>query len=480
MQSIMEYSLPNGLKILLREDHNAPIISHWVWYRVGSRDEIPGKTGISHWVEHMQFKGTNQYPAGLLDKAISREGGYWNAFTFLDWTTYFETMPADKIDLALQLEADRMVNSLFDASEVESERTVIISERQGNENEPLFRLGEEVQAAAFRVHNYHHEVIGDLIDLQTLQRDDLYAHYQTYYTPNNAVIAVAGDFESGQMLERLSELYHAIPAKTLPSRQVRPEPPQLGERRVIVEGPGETSYIQMSYKAPRAADPDFFPLLALDSLLSGPSNLNLMGEGISNKTSRLYRALVETELAVGVRGGPQATIDPFLHTIVAIINPMSSIETGFRPRQNGKNQTKAGARSINEYRSDHVIAAIDAEIQKLQDTPPEPQELQRAVKQAHALFAYGTERITNQAFWLGFSAMLAADDHQEDTDHQGDPSWYEGYLDQLGAVTPEDVQRVAQVYLRPQNRVLGIYLPTNDPYPLESGDAGGNGGQVVD
>jgi len=471
----MEYSLPNGLKILLREDHNAPLISHWVWYRVGSRDEIPGKTGISHWVEHMQFKGTNQYPAGILDKAISREGGYWNAFTFLDWTTYFETMPADKIDLALQLEADRMIHSRFDPSEVESERTVIISERQGNENEPLFRLGEEVQAAAFRVHNYHHEVIGDLIDLQTIQRDDLYAHYKTYYTPNNAVIAIAGDFETGPMIERLSELYQAIPGETgftqtLPLRQVRPEPAQQGERRVIVEGPGETSYIQVSYKAPRANDPDFFPMLVLDSLLSGASNLNLMGEGISNKTSRLYRALVETELAVGVRGGLQATIDPFLYSIVAIINPMASVdgETSSGPRQDAEKHIKAGARSKNERRCDHVITAIEAEILKFQDSPPEPQELQRAVKQAHALFAYGTERITNQAFWLGFSAMLADTKHRADTGHradtelQGDSSWYEGYLARLGAVTPADVQRVAQVYLRPQNRVLGIYLPTSD------------------
>ncbi len=220
----------------------------------------------------MQFKGTHEFPAGTLDKAISREGGYWNAFTYLDWTAYFETLPTEKIDLALRLEADRMVNSLFDPSEVESERTVIISERQGNENEPLFRLGEQVQAAAFQVHSYRHEVIGDMADLQNISQEVLYNHYRSFYTPNNAVVAAAGDFKSAQMLERLEELYQFIPAGPLPLRSSCPEPPQQNQIQLGVDGPGETTYIQVSYKAPAASNPDFFPLLVLDSLLSGPAN----------------------------------------------------------------------------------------------------------------------------------------------------------------------------------------------------------------
>ena len=142
--SVTKVKLDNGLTIYLKEIHTSPIISSWIWYRVGSRDELPGKTGISHWVEHMQFKGTHQFPSTVLDKAISREGGSWNAFTYLDWTAYYETLPAEKIDLALRLEADRMANSLFNSEEVESERTVIIAEREGSENEPIFRLGEKV------------------------------------------------------------------------------------------------------------------------------------------------------------------------------------------------------------------------------------------------------------------------------------------------------------------------------------------------
>ncbi len=217
-------SLPNGLLVQLKEIHTTPIISQWIWYRVGSRNEIPGKTGISHWVEHMQFKGTPNFPSGVLDKAISREGGFWNAFTYLDWTTFFETMPAGKIDLALQLEADRMFNSQFDEHEVESERTVIISEREGSENEPLFRLGEAVQAASFDLHSYHHEVIGEKNDLLKISRDDLYEHYRSYYHPGNVVIALAGDFEMDAMIDRLSQLYASLPAGSTPqtiSRQNR-------------------------------------------------------------------------------------------------------------------------------------------------------------------------------------------------------------------------------------------------------------------
>jgi zinc protease len=413
--------LTNGLLVLLKEIHTAPIISHWVWYRVGSRDEVPGITGITHWVEHMQFKGTPKFPGKQMDRSISRLGGAWNAFTYLDWTTYFETMPAEKIDLALNLEADRMKGSVFDASEVASERTVIISERQGNENEPLFRLSEEIQAAAFRVHSYHHEVIGDIADLQTIQREDLYRHYQSYYVPNNAVLAMAGDFQTEPMLARIREIYEPIPEGLLPPRRFRPEPEQKGERIVTVEGPGETTYVQVAYRAPEAAHADFFSYTVLDSLLTGPSSLNMFGGGISNKTSRLYRALVDRELAVSVYGGIQATLDPFLYSITMTVHPNSGVEK--------------------------VLAAMEHEIQELQAAPPTAEELERAVKQARALFAYGSESISNQAFWLGFAEMFS------------NYEWFENYLDKLAAVTPQDVQRAAQIYLRPQKRVLGIYKP---------------------
>lgn len=422
---VLKTTLSNGLKVLLKEIHTTPIISHWVWVRAGSRDEGSGLSGVSHWVEHMQFKGTPQFPAGKLDKDISRDGGFWNAMTYIDWTAYFETMPADKIDLGLRLEADRLMNSTFAVEEVESERTVIMSERQGNENNPMFLLDEDVQEAAFTKHAYQHEVIGRMQDLKTISRDDLYNHYKRFYVPGNAILAVAGDFDSQQMLARLRQLYEPIPNGQAPERLGIAEPQPAEERRVVTKGPGETVFIKAAYRSIEATHPDFFALTVADSLLAGPSNLNMFSGGISNKTSRLYRRLVENDLAVGVSGGLQATIDPFLYDITMVVHP---------------------ARKPEE-----AIAALDDELSSLQDSPPKPEELARAVKQATALFAYGSESITNQAFWLGFAEIFATYD------------WFENYLQRLAEVTPADVQRAAQTYLRPQRRVLGIYQPNGRP-----------------
>jgi zinc protease len=422
-ESLTKLTLSNGLIVLLKEVHTSPIISQWIWYRVGSRDEAPGMTGASHLVEHMMFKGTPNFPLGTLDRAISREGGYWNAFTFLDWTSYFETLPADKIDLALRSEADRMCNSLFDPNEVNSERTVVISERQGSENEPLFRLSEEVQSAAFRVHPYHHEIIGDLTDLYSMQRDDLYRHYKTYYIPNNAVLSVVGDFTTAAMVERIRELYEPLPAGKLEPKLVQTEPSQAGERRVSVEGPGETVYLQVSYRAPAGREAGFFTFNLLDSLLTGPSNLNIFGGGVTNKTSRLYKALVEKELAVSVNGGLQATIDPYLYTMVITVHPKHTVS--------------------------ECIEVLESEIKQLQDAPPPMAELERALKQARAIFAYSSESISNQAFWLGYAEMFDTVD------------WFTTYLERLEKVTSQDIQRLAQNTLRSQNRTLGVYLPSS-------------------
>jgi zinc protease len=315
-----------------------------------------------------------------------------------------------------------MANSQFTDQEVDAERTVIISERQGNENEPLFQLGEQLQATAFRVHAYHHEVIGDLADLEALTREDLVRYYRKFYAPNNAVLAVAGDFDTQVMLEGINELYGKIPPGEPFSIRVRPEPVQRGERRITIEGQGETVYVEAAYHAPEVTHPDFYALTVLDSLFCGPSSPNMFGGGISNKTSRLYRELVEKELAVSISGGLPATIDPFLYRFTAIVHP--------------------------ERTAEDVIQALDEQIRLVQETPPGAGEIARAIKQARALFAYGSESITNQAFWLGFSEMFASYD------------WFLNYLENLARVTPEDVQRVAQTYFQPRNRVLGIYLPT--------------------
>ncbi|MEA5078477.1 MAG: pitrilysin family protein [Anaerolineaceae bacterium] len=421
-EELRQYKLNNGLQVNLKEIHSAPIISHWVWYRVGSRNEVAGLTGISHWVEHMQFKGTHKFPNGVLDRAISRDGGMWNAFTYLDWTTFFETMPADKISLALELESDRMVNSIYDPEEVNSERTVVISEREGNENDPLFKLDEQMQEAAFKQHPYRNEVIGSIADLRAIQRDDLYNHYRSHYCPSNAILAMAGDFDSDEMIKDIEKLYGGIPGGEVRTHQPQREAPLAKEERIEVKGPGETTYLILSYRAPAGNEDDFFAVSVLDSLITGPSSLNMFGGGgISNKTSRLYQELVEKEYAVSVYGGLQATIDPHLYSINLTVRP--------------------------EKKPDQVLKQTDKQIERIQQDLVSQEEINRAVKQARALFAYGSENITNQGFWLGYAEMFA------------DYSWFTHYVDRMNSVTPQMVRDAAQRYLARSRRVVGVYLP---------------------
>lgn len=422
MSRVTRHILDNGMTVLLKEVHNAPIISWWVMYRVGSRNERTGITGASHWVEHMLFKGTEAFPAGTLDKTIDRLGGTWNAQTFIDYTAYYETLPAEHIDLALKIEADRMINARFDPEEVASERTVIISERQGAENSPMFWLGEEIQAAAFRVHGYHHEIIGDMTDLESMTRDDLYGHYKTHYMPNNAIAIAVGAFNTPDMLARIRTHYDTIPAGKAPALFVRPEPPQNGEKRVQVERPGSATFMQFAYRAPAAADDRFFALEIVNSLLCGPTGMG--GGGTDNKTSRLYKALVETEIAAGVYGDTTPTLDPYLYTI---------------------------GMTLREGRTpDEVETIFDHEISRMRSGEVSESEIARAKKQARALFAYSTERVTSQALCLAWSELFAG------------YHWFETYLDRLDAITLADVQRAAMEVLRPQNRVVGIFLPTTD------------------
>lgn len=414
--------LDNGLTIYLKEIHSAPIISHWVWYRVGSRNESKGFSGISHWVEHMQFKGTLRFPGSVMDRIIAREGGLWNAFTHMDWTTYYETMPANKIDIALELEADRMFNSVYDPLEVDSERTVILSEKEGKENDPFSRLNSAIVNSSFENHPYKNEVIGNQEDLNRIQRDDLYLHYRRYYHPANAIIAIAGDFNTKEVIKRIEGLYRDFPSRDLQPIALEIEEEMKGKKDVVLRGPGDTTIIQLAYRSPAASDPDFYAFTILDSLLTGPASLNMFGGGgTSNKSSRLYQTLVEKELAISIYGGLQATIDPFIYEIALTVHPDKKPET--------------------------IIKALDNEIDRILEKRIRHKEIDRAVKQARALFAYGLENITNQAFWLGYAEMFS------------DYNWFLEYLDRLREMKPSDVRNVAQKYLNPDHRVIGIFLP---------------------
>lgn len=424
-QPVLKTTLDNGLTVVMKEMHHAPVTSFWVWYRVGSRNEIPGMTGASHWVEHMMFKGSPEFPPGSLDRLVSREGGRFNAFTWIDFTAYFETMPSDRIDLALRLEADRMPNAIMTPEDVESERTVIISERHMYENQPTFLLREELSAAAFRVHSYHHDTIGDETDLETMTRDDLHSHYEKYYAPNNATIVVIGDFETEQMLGRIQELFGDIPSGPPIEQTIRPEPEQRGERRVFVNGPGDTSYLIYAFRAPNATHPDFYPLVLLNAAYAGGSSLGYFGGASTNKSSRLYKALVGKDLAVAVSGNISPTIDPYLYTVSAVVRP---------------------GRTLAE-----VETALEAELERLGEEPITQAELDKALKRAKAQFVMAGESVSGQGQMIGMAEAVS-----------GDYRWYERTLETLEAVTLEDIERVRREYLVRNNRTVALYEPSGN------------------
>lgn len=423
--SLLRTTLENGIQLLIQETQTAPVVSFWVWYRVGPRNEHPGITGISHWVEHMLFKGTERWPAGAADQAIAREGGIYNGMTWYDFTTFYETLPVSKLHLALDIESDRMHNVAITEAETESERPIIISERQGNENSPHFLLSEEVASAAYRVHPYGHETIGHMCDLQTITHEDLQNHYETYYVPNNTIIGVAGDINASEIGRLVENIFSRIDRRPEPPAVRAVEPPQRGERRVIVRGGGQMDYVEMAYHVPEAAHDDFHALTVLNAILSGGSGF-MVGRGyITNHTSRLYQALVEEEHAVDIHGSLTPTIDPGLYRITATMWPDHDPAT--------------------------AEARIEEEIARLQTSPITQAELEKAQRQARALFAYSSESITHQAFWLGFANIFA------------DYGWFSTYLDNLAAVSVEDVLRVAQTYLTPDNRTTGWYLAQERP-----------------
>ncbi len=420
-RELVKTRFANGLQVILRESQTSPVASFWVFYRVGSRNETPGFTGVSHWVEHMLFKGTERFPRGEFDKAVSRAGGIFNGMTSQDWTTYFETFPAERIGLALQVESDRMANCLFDPRETESERTVIISEREGSENSYAYLLSEEVQAAAFHVHPYRHPIIGWKTDLLRMTRDELFGHYCTWYTPNNAVVVAVGDFDADAMLGQIEQAFGALtPGPQTASINVV-EPEQHAERRVLLRGADPTAYYLQAFHAPQASHPDFFPLIVLDAVLGGAKGLGIAGGGGNNRSNRLYKALVETGLAVDVSSGYRPTIDPDLFSFSATLAP--------------------------EVEHSQIEEVVWAELARIQREGVAGHELTKAIKQTRAQFAYSSESVTYQAYWLGFAEVVANTD------------WLDEWPARLAAVASDDVQRVAQSYFSHEKQTVGWYAP---------------------
>ena len=418
------YSLANGLRVALKQIQTAPIVSSWLWYGIGSRNEVPGKTGLSHWVEHMQFKGTKNFSGQEMENTIARTGGYTNAFTSPDWTAYFQTLPSSALETSLRFEADRMVNSLFDPEEVETERTVILSEREGNENDPQFLLGELVQQAAYQNHPYRNEVLGSKEDLINLSREDLYQHYRNYYQPKNAMVCLAGYFDENQALDLIEKYFGLLPSFPITWSIPEEEEEITAAKNVELLGPEDANFIQIAWRSPKASDADFFPYTLIESILSGPSSLNMFGSGgIGNRSSRLYRELIENQLAASVNGSLSASIDPGTYTLYITCR--------------------------GDHSPEDVITKVNQVVDQLLTEPPSQTELVIALKQARANFAYSSDNITNQAFWMGYASSFA------------DYSWFKDYVNRLQAVSVEDILRVSRKYFDPAHRVTGVYRSRN-------------------
>jgi zinc protease len=420
-------TLDNGLKVLVREEHTAPLASVWCWYKVGSKDERSGLTGVSHWVEHMNFKGTANIPRDQVKGIIEQFGGTWNGYTWIDQTTYLETATRDALDRMLFIESERMARCLYDPEDCESERTVIIAELQGGENDPDVLLDQEVTATALKAHPYRHPTIGWLSDLQTMTREDLYGHYRRFYIPNNATVVVVGDVETDDALRRVERHFGSIPAGPEPERVRTVEPDQVGERRVTIHREGTTAYLKAVFHAPATTDAAFFPALLLDAVLTGAKGLNLWSSfrgAPPQRRARLYRALVERGLASAISGALLPTAQPFLYAISATITEgvaLASVESAL-------------LEELERVRSEGVTQA----------------EVERAQKQLQARFVFDNDSVTNIAHQLGYFETVATADV------------YSELVARVDAVTLDAVAAVAASMLDTNNRTIGWY----DPLPV--------------
>jgi zinc protease len=417
-------TLDNGLKVLIQEEHTAPLASVWCWYKVGSKDELSGQTGVSHWVEHMNFKGTTNIPRDEFKSIVDRFGGAWNGYTWIDQTTYLETASRDALDRMLFIEAERMANCLYDPGDCESERTVIISELQGGENDPDQLLDQELTATAFKAHPYRHPTIGWQSDLERMTRDELYAHYRRHYVPNNATLVIVGDVDADESLKLVATRFGGIPPGAARGGIRTTEPEQTGERRVTIRRPGTTAYLKAGFHAPAASDPRFVPLVVLDAVLTGAKGVNLWSSfrvPAPQRSARLYRALVERGLASSVAGQVVPTEDPFLYTVSATATDGTSLSA----------LESAMLETLDEVRRGGITA----------------DELERAKRQLHARFVFDSDSVTNVAHQIGYFETI------------GGVSLFTEMPARIAAATLDEVAEAARAVLTDSNRTIGWFEP---------------------
>ena len=409
-----EFVLSNGMKVVLVEVPKAPVATVQVWYKVGSRNEVMGRAGLSHMLEHMMFKGTAKYPKGTFSRLIRRNGGIDNAFTGQDFTAYFENLAADRVELALELEADRMQGLALDRNEFQTEREVVKEERRlRNEDDPQGALVETLYAQAFLSHPYHWPVIGWFTDLDAMSLEDLQRHYDTYYSPNNATLIVVGDIKAATLLPTIKNLFEPIPKGPSLKHAATVEPEQRGERRFLLKRDAQVPFVMMGFRVPNYSSEDSYALNLLETILS------------HGKSSRLYQSLVyeqKNSLAVGAEYSLMQA-DPGLFYFYSVVSPDAKVEA--------------------------VEEALQREITRLQNEPPSETELQRAKNQVEAARVFEQDSNFRHAMLLGESESIGAGWQRVDQ-----------FLEHTRTITAKDIQRVAKQYLTQDNRTVGILVPT--------------------
>ncbi|RPI04487.1 MAG: insulinase family protein, partial [Zetaproteobacteria bacterium] len=410
---IRETVLPNGLKVLTKELRAAPVVTVWTLYRAGSRNEPHGQTGISHVLEHMLFRSTKEMKTGEIDRLIQLAGGRHNAYTSYDYTAYHVTLPSDRLETALRIESDRMLNCALDPDELKTELGVVLSELQGRLNDPEELLEESTRAAAFVRHPYRNLIIGWKADVQSLTREAVVEYYRTHYQPNNAVLVIVGDIQTQPTLDLVQKYFGGLPSGPTPPPVLPREPARRGERRVVVKGAGSTAYLQAFFDTPAAGHPDHYALVVLDGILT------------QGKSSRLHKALVETDLAAAVSSDYRLHKDPAWFALYLT--------------------ARAG---ISHH---HLEDAMMQALERIRAEGVTERELQKAINQVRADMTVEYGSVSGLARAIGKLEMTVG--YRE----------FDQVLDRIRQVSADDIRRVARTYFDPDRRTVGWFVPEGGP-----------------
>jgi zinc protease len=419
---IQEFKLPNGLRLIVQEDHRSPVVVQQIWYRAGAVDEVNGKSGVAHVLEHMMFKGTKKIKPGQFSRIIAAAGGRENAFTGQDYTAYYQQLEKSQLPLAMKMEADRMANLRLTDEEFAKEIKVVMEERRWRtEDKPAGMLNEQFNAAAYTAHPYGRPIVGWMNDLENMKAEDAREWYRTWYAPNNAVLVIAGDVNAQEVYRLAKQYYGPIKSRKLPERKPQTEPEQKGERRVVVKAPAKLPSIQMGYHVPGLKDPEKdwepFALQILAGVLDG------------NSSARLNQALVrEQRIAVDVGAG---------YDIIQR-SRSSTFELEGTPSE---------GKTIEE-----LEAALLQEIERIKESGVTEEELQRVKAQVIAADVYQRDSTFYQSMQIGRLEISGF-------------SWriLKDYPAKLSAVTPQQVQDVAKKYFNRDNLTVAVL----DPQPID-------------